>query len=610
MKTDATGYNRRSNRVGSERGTGILPVAPLLGWIAATAAFFSLPVLIPFAVAAVASNLAPFKAEFPGKRTMDQSGGEIPATAQAFAPFQGRVGISWDDDFLYMESNGLPDHNMMVGITAWQQQVPLPQPYVGGNAWRVPLRPVVALEPALIKGRFLRGAIAIAVNGIPIFNPQNNRGEVSYEIGELDQWGGHCGRADDYHYHLAPVHLEAIVGKGKPLAYGLDGYPVLGLTEANGQAPRNLDECHGHDHDGLGYHYHAATKYPYVFAGFRGEVVEAEGQVDPQPRAQGVREALQALRGAEITGFEKTGADSYQLSYSVNGDKRAVRYQIGEDGTFPFEFDNGREGVTREVYRVRAGGGSGRPPGGMGGGGQRPDPLLGALDANRDGIIDSEELSDAAANLRALDRNGDGRLDREEASGRPPGGGGGKSMSPNREDGGAAARPAAPGFSLSSPAIGDDGRLPVEFTGDGDGVSPPLAWKGVPSGTKSFALIMDHLAPGDEMKSYWVMWDIPADTTSLPQNAKGIGQEGAGFRGQAGYEPPHSQGPGDKTYVLHLYALSDEVRPAGSVGRVSREALLVAMEGKVLGQADLSVVYARPEGAAGGPQKGKGGSKR
>ncbi|MGB4709182.1 MAG: hypothetical protein WBH50_06565, partial [Fuerstiella sp.] len=32
--------------------------------------------------------------------------------------------------------------------------------------------------------------------------------------GELDEWGGHCGRGDDYHYHTAPVHLETIVGKG------------------------------------------------------------------------------------------------------------------------------------------------------------------------------------------------------------------------------------------------------------------------------------------------------------------------------------------------------------------------------------------------------------
>lgn len=165
------------------------------------------------------------------------------------------------------------------------------------------------------------------------------------------------------------------------------------------------------------------------------------------------------------------------------------------------------------------------------------------------------------------------------------------------------------GFILSSPGIGEDGRLPVAFTGDGAGVSPPLAWQGAPAGTKSFALIMDHLAPGDEMKSYWVMWDIPTSMTSLPEDASEIGQVGSGFRGETGYEPPHSKGPGDKTYVLHLYALSTEPEPAGPAGRVSREALLEAMDGKILGRADLSVVYARPEGSTGGPRGGKGDSR-
>ena len=94
---------------------------------------------------------------------------------------------------------------MMVGIKSWQQQVPLPQPYNGNNAWQIPLHPVVAENPISAKTNLFRGAIALAVNGIPIFNPQNNRGEVSQEIGELDEWGGHCGRADDYHYHAAPV---------------------------------------------------------------------------------------------------------------------------------------------------------------------------------------------------------------------------------------------------------------------------------------------------------------------------------------------------------------------------------------------------------------------
>ncbi len=302
-----------------------------------------------------------------------------PRQAAVFAAFAPLVNVRWDARFLFVESNGLPAHGMMVGITAWQQQVPLPQKYTGANAWQIPLAPVPAREPASIKNRFLRGAIALAANGIPIFNPQNNRGEISAEIGELDQWGGHCGRADDYHYHAAPLHLQAVVGKDQPIAYALDGYAIFGLTEPDGSAPAGLDAFNGHTTAALGYHYHASTKYPYVNGGFHGEVTERDGQVDPQPRAQPVREALPALRGAKITGFEKTGANSSKLSYEVNGDQRAVLYSVNADGTFPFEFQNGRDGTTKEIYTARQrGGGAGgrpedsRPPRGQGGGAERP----------------------------------------------------------------------------------------------------------------------------------------------------------------------------------------------------------------------------------------------
>src|SRR3569623_854380 len=184
---------------------------------------------------------------------------EAPRTAKPFLPFT-RLDLRAEGGFLYVGSDGMPDHGMMTGITAWQQQVPLPQSYFNDNAWRIPLNPVAARQPTMIKGRFLRGAIALAVNGIPIFNPQNNRGEISQEIGELDQWGGHCGRADDYHYHAAPLHLQSVVGKGQPIASALDGYAIYGLEEPDGSAVGKLDECNGHETLGLGYHYHASTK--------------------------------------------------------------------------------------------------------------------------------------------------------------------------------------------------------------------------------------------------------------------------------------------------------------------------------------------------------------
>ena len=270
-----------------------------------------------------------------------------------------RVKTAADDTYFLVSSDGMPDHPMMIGITNWQQQVPIPQAYTGANSWKIPLKPVVAKSPAFIKGRFLRGAIAVAANGIPIFNPQNNRGEVSQDIGELDKWGGHCGRADDYHYHIIPLHLQATVGKGLPVAFALDGYPVYGATEPDGSSLRKLDECGGHEDAKFGYHYHGLAKSPYTFIGFHGQVTEAEGQVDPQPRANSFRPATSPLRGAVITDFSSEGEGKYKLSYTVNGDKRSVSYVLSANSA-KFEFNNGKDGTTSETFDRREGGGGGK----------------------------------------------------------------------------------------------------------------------------------------------------------------------------------------------------------------------------------------------------------
>ena len=499
-----------------------------------------------------------------------------PAQAAVFEAFAPKVSVRWDEKFLFVESNGIPAHNMMVGITAWQQQVPLPQAYTGTNAWQIPLVPVPAKEPASIKNRFLRGAIALAANGIPIFNPQNNRGEVSQEIGELDQWGGHCGRADDYHYHSAPLHLQGVVGKGQPIAYALDGYPILGLTEPDGSQPSGLDGFNGHT-TALGYHYHGSTKYPYVNGGFHGEVVERDGQVDPQPRANGVREAGAPLRGAKITGFESTGTNSYKLSYEVNGDKRAVAYAINADGTFPFEFQNGKSGSTKETYTLRNRGAGRGGPGGPGSpGGDRPPRPEGGPGGQPP-------------------RDGAGRPDRGGQQGGPRPGEGASQATASPFGPDAMKKPNAT-FLLTSTEVKDGGALPTDYTGDGSGATLPLSWKGAPAGTQGYALLMDHIAPGNEMKHYWTMWDIPATTTSLPKNVKGVGKLGTSFKGQIGYEPPHSQGPGAKTYVLTVYALSAPLQITQPPREVTRDVLLAAMKDKVLASSSLSVVYTRSGG--------------
>jgi len=479
---------------------------------------------------------------------------------------------------------------------------------------------------------------------------------VAQEIGELDQWGGHCGRGDDYHYHSAPLHLQTQAGKGMPIAYALDGYPILGLTEPDGSPVAKLDDFNGHEVAGGGYHYHASNKYPYVNGGFHGEVVEVGGQVDPQPRAGGFRGAGTPLRGAEITGFERlVGGMSYVLQYMVNGAKAEIRYGMESEGEWKFQYITSDGKKTEETYRAGQGGG-GRREGGAGPGepkgkgkGKRPEgnppqaneerrsqrlqaATQDILDVNGDGSVTAQEfadntkanatksgvsLSDAMAKAKeqftAADHNRDGKLDTpelEELAGNIPNQGASRQSRdeepPAREemkqgaDGGRGGKqeafvalPDQPRssdgkFMLKSFVVADLADLPTEFTGDGDGISPPLEWTGAPPSTKSYALIMDHVAPGGDKKWYWTVYDIPASTSSLPKDSQKIGKIGTGFKGQVGYEPPHSKGPGAKTYVITMYALSEPLKVAGTPGR---EELIAAMKDKVLASSSLRVVH-------------------
>lgn len=452
-----------------------------------------------------------------------------PAIQNHFEPFKDKLRFRSDDDYFYVESNGMPDHPMMVGITAWQQQVPIPQAYTGRNAWRIPLHPRLADKPVSAKTALFRGAIALAANGVPIFNPIKNDGRTdTFLAGELDEYGGHCGRADDYHYHIAPVHLQKVVGKGNPIGYALDGYPLYGYTDADGKEPKDLDQFNGRMEQG-GYRYYSTKKYPYVNGGLRGIVTVKDDQIDPQPRAYSPRPALTPLRGAKITGFDRDDAKrTVIVKYDLNGKTCSVKFTATADG-YTFVFTDGTGTETTETYRVRPDG-------------KRPPP---------------------------------------KKDDRP---------SPKKDD-----RPPKPrnGFTLTSPAFEAGGKMPAEFTGDGDGVSPPLKWSGAPEGTKCFALQLWHKPrpDGDEVKSYWVVTNIPATVNGLEKNSKGVGKDGYNDKQRTGYDAMNSKGPGPKEYHITLYALSAE--PKFDTDRVTRADLFKAIKDITLAETTLTYTYER-----------------
>jgi len=271
----------------------------------------------------------------------------------SFDPLKPNVRTYWDASSFYVEGDSMPSATLMptpmVGITSWQQQLPITVGYFGNvantepltgslgygqpNVWQIPMTPVPASSSIPLLGNFLRGAIAIAANGIPIFNPRNNTGQFSQAIGELDQYGGHCGRADDYHYHIAPTHLTAVLGNDKPIAWALDGYPIYGYLEPDGSAQLALDADGGHDHGSWGYHYHArgtaaaGPQSPYLMSAMHGNVVNFGGQIDPQPTVGAIAPAGSPLAGAVITGFTRPAKDQYVLTYTLGGTTYSVAWQ-------------------------------------------------------------------------------------------------------------------------------------------------------------------------------------------------------------------------------------------------------------------------------------------
>jgi hypothetical protein len=165
----------------------------------------------------------------------------------------------------------------MNGITSTNLQVPTPQNFLGANGWKIPLNPVLAQSATAVAS----GPIGVAINGIPIFNPcvQNGNctatnGDTKGE-GQLDTCNGHAGRADDYHYHAAPVCLVAEQPNNywntHPVGWLLDGFAVFGYNNADGSTP-SRDSCGGEVVTGAqapsgypyGYAYHLIDTFPYI----------------------------------------------------------------------------------------------------------------------------------------------------------------------------------------------------------------------------------------------------------------------------------------------------------------------------------------------------------
>ena len=174
-----------------------------------------------------------------------------------------------------------------------------------------------------------------------------------------------------------------------------------------------------------------------------------------------------------------------------------------------------------------------------------------------------------------------------QPAGQPPPGGRG---------GGGRGRGGVQVMTLTSSAWPDGGTIPVKYTQAGDDVSPPLAWSNVPANITSFVLIAHDadaaIGNGLDDITQWMLWNLPAATTSLPEHVPSMAQLPDGTR-QIGATAPHYRGPGAAAagpahhYVFELYALDTTINvPAvGQTPAQTRAAVVAAMADHVRGKA-------------------------
>jgi hypothetical protein len=160
---------------------------------------------------------------------------------------------------------------------------------------------------------------------------------------------------------------------------------------------------------------------------------------------------------------------------------------------------------------------------------------------------------------------------------------------------------------LRSPAFANGGRLPERFTADGEGVSPPLFWTGVPEGTERLVLIVeDPDAPTPKPLVHAVVWGLPGEDGQLGEGA--IAADGAGDEGgdvgrnsyaREGWLPPDPPtGHGEHHYAFQLFAIGPGAEAAATPRRGEA---VSAMAGRVLAAGLLTGTYSRGQPAGIGP---------
>jgi Raf kinase inhibitor-like YbhB/YbcL family protein len=154
-------------------------------------------------------------------------------------------------------------------------------------------------------------------------------------------------------------------------------------------------------------------------------------------------------------------------------------------------------------------------------------------------------------------------------------------------------------ITLRSDAFGAGGKIPKKYGGEGQNISPPLRWSGVPAGVKELVLIVDDPdAPGKDPYVHWILYNISATDNSLgegvaktPQPSSPAGaRQGQNSQGTVGYTGPMPPpGHGVHHYHFHLIAvdknlnLNPELQNEHVLGAIHSADVHILAEGELIG---------------------------
>ncbi|MCE8424580.1 MAG: YbhB/YbcL family Raf kinase inhibitor-like protein [Candidatus Methanoperedens sp.] len=151
-------------------------------------------------------------------------------------------------------------------------------------------------------------------------------------------------------------------------------------------------------------------------------------------------------------------------------------------------------------------------------------------------------------------------------------------------------------ISITTEAFLTGENIPSRYSCDGDDISPPLSWKGLPANANSTVLIMDDPDAPSGTFVHWVLFNIPAGTQHLPEGIPSDkilvdgSRHGMTDFGRAGYGGPCPPSGKQHRYFFRIYALDTKLDLSAGASRKQVES---AMKGHVLAQGELMGKYGR-----------------